>query len=123
MILSTHNNDLVPFAGVSDDDALDLLVEALHTVPEARRGGLGDGDWHQDGLRHLGLRDKGRERTGRERERERKRERGWGRERKRDVNSLFSLYTLVRIKHFVLVPAHTGMTCGNNITLCVRSLR
>ena len=68
----THNDDLLAFTGVADDDAFDLLVEALDTVAKAGGGGLGDGDRDQDGLRHLSLKERQRKR-GRERERERKR--------------------------------------------------
>lgn len=51
----THNDDLITLWGVSYDDALDLLVEALDAVAEARRSGLGDGDGDQDGFGHLRL--------------------------------------------------------------------
>lgn len=53
----THNDDLIALWCVSYDDALDLLVEALNAVAEARRCGFGDGDGDQDGFRHLRLRD------------------------------------------------------------------
>lgn len=38
------HHELLPLSRVSDDDPLDLLVQAFHAVPEARHRGLGDGD-------------------------------------------------------------------------------
>lgn len=53
--LRTHNDGLFLLGGVSDDYALDLLVETLNAVPETRSGWLGYGDGDQDGLRHRSL--------------------------------------------------------------------
>ncbi len=46
----THNKLLLSVSCVSDNDALDLLIQPLHAVPETRDGGLGDGDRDQDAL-------------------------------------------------------------------------
>lgn len=51
----THNKLLLSVSCVSDNDALDLLIQPLHAVPETRDRGLGDGDRDQDALWNRGL--------------------------------------------------------------------
>lgn len=46
----THNKLVLSVACVSDNDALDLLIQPLHAVPETRDGGLGDRNRDQDTL-------------------------------------------------------------------------
>lgn len=46
----SHHELLIPMSWLVDDDALDLLVQPLHTVPESGHRRLGDGDRHQDTL-------------------------------------------------------------------------
>lgn len=64
----THNDGLVLLGGVSDDDALYLLVQALHAVAETRSRRLGYGDGNQN---CLGQRRLHRKRTTSETELER----------------------------------------------------
>lgn len=45
-----RNKLLLSVSCVPDNDALDLLIQPLHTVPETRDGGFGDGNRDQDAL-------------------------------------------------------------------------